>query len=99
MKEDEEEAKLLEEINESSSSIFSRPALIKGHFSIFVFIYKFFIKTTISKGAAKILDATLPVISRSYILDKGYKKVVIEKWKRVGGDIKDAAMSLSRLTR
>lgn len=84
--------------NEGFLEVF-KPALIKGRFSLITFFYKLFIKATISKGAAKILDAALPVMSRAYLFNRAYKKVVIEKWKKVSGDIKEAAKSLAKLTR
>jgi len=76
-----------------------RPALIKGKFSIIIFLYKLFVNITLSKEATKILNAALPIVSRYYLFSRNQKKVAIKKWKRMGGDIENAAKSLSKLIR
>jgi len=76
-----------------------KPAYVKGRFSLGMLFYNFFIKATLSKEAVKIVESALPVMSRTYLFNQKYKKGVIDKWKKEGGDVKVAAKSLKKLVR
>ncbi|WP_046755447.1 hypothetical protein [Kordia jejudonensis] len=78
------------------SIVIFRSPLIRGYFSVINLFYRIFIRITISKGTAKILDAVMPIIAKDYLSSRRYKRVVIKKWKRVSGDIKNAAKLLSK---
>ncbi len=75
-----------------------KSALVKSRFSLINGVHKTLINTTISKEAAKIVNAAHPVISSMDGLNKeDYKRLVLEKWKKMQGNIKEAAESLAKL--